>query len=1054
MRTRFAIASLIAAAALLLLALPVRQPNTSPTTLAQQPSTPAAPREEAAPSATAAAYEIEVLAGVGATGGPTDLWENTGWHPDKDTNYLAIDIAASADTEIRVAFREVRTPSPGLYYYARVAEAGISESTGCHTVAVEVTEAVLAPGGIPVSTTDLGRVRYVHVAPDVQVNDTILLTDGHVAEPVGKTVATEAPGCPFSGPHLHQSANVNNAAASMWRNVDVSGRYEDDGLGFDDYPPVAVTDPAEFCSDTWIFKVYPPLPAGEKKAEWAPRATPFAKCGAPDNPPANVVAAGGDGTLVFSWTPPDLVEGEDDPVTGYRWRARQAAPSAEAWSAWKPTASASSHELTGLTNGSTYAVQVRAVNASGGPPATVSATPSATLHSLNTLVRPTLPEGRAGDIVVQPPRADHRYASGSQLRLTASPNSSDTQRHWTFRRWVFTNDRGERVTTEGVAERGPGEPPLVIVPVYTESPITVTLNANVTATAVFAIKVCEPGDPTIVPCNVDESPTFGARTEVRHSFTAGQGGSVTLPEASGGNGPIAYALTTATAGAGGAAGAAADDGELPEGVSFDPENRTLSVDAAAPAGTMTFTLRASDSDTNTAASDDATLTVTVTVRSGTAPPPPGTPVVSVTAGTSPVTEGTAATFTISRTRSTGSPLLVNLSEARSGSFFTGTAATSVRIEAGSRSKTHTVSTDDDTVAEDDGSVTVTLQARGSAYSIDSSAGSATVTVLDDDEPPPTVTPEPDCTGTYTQVVVANPPTGAKTLSGGGTYPCDGTPPAVSQTPNTCFTFDEWTATMSGSTRTVTANYDPDTNSYALTPKVGPDGNGSVSGGGSVPCGGDPPDVDDEPDVCYELDRWDGDRTSAMTSDRTVTAHFVHDESTRTLTVRASPPEGGTVGGGGAHRCGRIVTATATVNAGWQLVRWSPAATVRMTRSGTVTAYFERTVRPTYSLDVTESGCCGSVSVSPSGPYYQDANPPVSVTLTATASPDTPSGPSYSFDGWSGDCSGRSSTCTVTMNGNKSVTATFSNSCDGNTGIGCRRQEEGGEGDGEPPPPAP
>ena len=656
MRTRFAIASLIAAAALLLLALPVRQPNTSPTTLAQQPSTPAAPREEAAPSATAAAYEIEVLAGVGATGGPTDLWENTGWHPDKDTNYLAIDIAASADTEIRVAFREVRTPSPGLYYYARVAEAGISESTGCHTVAVEVTEAVLAPGGIPVSTTDLGRVRYVHVAPDVQVNDTILLTDGHVAEPVGKTVATEAPGCPFSGPHLHQSANVNNAAASMWRNVDVSGRYEDDGLGFDDYPPVAVTDPAEFCSDTWIFKVYPPLPAGEKKAEWAPRATPFAKCGAPDNPPANVVAAGGDGTLVFSWTPPDLVEGEDDPVTGYRWRARQAAPSAEAWSAWKPTASASSHELTGLTNGSTYAVQVRAVNASGGPPATVSATPSATLHSLNTLVRPTFPEGRAGDIVVQPPRADHRYASGSQLRLTASPNSSDTQRHWTFRRWVFTNDRGERVTSEGLAERGPGEPPLVIVPVYTESPITVTLNANLTATAVFAIKVCEPGDPTIVPCNVDESPTFGAQTEVRHSFTAGQGGSVTLPEASGGNGPIAYALTTATAGAGGAAGATADDGELPEGVSFDPENRTLSVDAAAPAGTMTFTLRASDADTNTAASDDATLTVTVTVRSGTAPPPPGTPVVSVTAGTSPVTEGTAATFTISRSISSGSSL--------------------------------------------------------------------------------------------------------------------------------------------------------------------------------------------------------------------------------------------------------------------------------------------------------------------------------------------------------------------------------------------------------------
>ena len=80
---------------------------------------------------------------------------------------------------------------------------------------------------------------------------------------------------------------------------------------------------------------------------------------------------------------------------------------------------------------------------------------------------------------------------------------------------------------------------------------------------------------------------------------------------------------------------------------------------------------------------------------------------------------------------------------------------------------------------------------------------------------------------------------------------------MSQTPDTCFTFDQWTATMSGWSRTVTANYDPDTNSYALTPKVGPVGDGSVSDGGSVPCVGDPPDVDDEPDVCYELDRWDG-----------------------------------------------------------------------------------------------------------------------------------------------------------------------------------------------------
>ena len=146
----------------------------------------------------------------------------------------------------------------------------------------------------------------------------------------------------------------------------------------------------------------------------------------------------------------------------------------------------------------------------------------------------------------------------------------------------------------------------------------------------------------------------------------------------------------------------------------------------------------------------------------------------------------------------------------------------------------------------------------------------------------------------------------------------------------------------------------------------------MSGGGTVPCGADPPDVTAEPDVCQELDRWDGDLTSLMTSDRTVTAHFDHDGSRRTLTVRASPPEGGMVGGSGSYLCGTVATATATANAGWRLVRWSPAARVRMTRSGSVTAYFERTVRPTYSLTVTESGCCGSVSVSPSGSQHDSA----------------------------------------------------------------------------------
>ncbi len=82
---------------------------------------------------------------------------------------------------------------------------------------------------------------------------------------------------------------------------------------------------------------------------------------------------------------------------------------------------------------------------------------------------------------------------------------------------------------------------------------------------------------------------------------------------------------------------------------------------------------------------------------------------------------------------------------------------------------------------------------------------------------------------------------------------------------------------------------------------------------------------------------------------------------------------------------------------------------------------------TLSTSVSPPGW-GSISVSPSGPYsYNDP-----VTLSAT-----PTSPVYYFAGWGGDCSGRSSTCDLTMNGNKSATATFDIDCEPITGCGRR-----------------
>src|SRR6185295_20425073 len=70
--------------------------------------------------------------------------------------------------------------------------------------------------------------------------------------------------------------------------------------------------------------------------------------------------------------------------------------------------------------------------------------------------------------------------------------------------------------------------------------------------------------------------------------------------------------------------------------------------------------------------------------------------------------------------------------------------------------------------------------------------------------------------------------------------------------------------------------------------------------------------------------------------------------------------------------------------------------------------------PFYTLDVSTSGS-GSVTRSITQPLYQSGTP---VTLTAVP------GPGWHFDHWGGDASGTDNPLTLTMDANKSITATF------------------------------
>ncbi len=130
------------------------------------------------------------------------------------------------------------------------------------------------------------------------------------------------------------------------------------------------------------------------------------------------------------------------------------------------------------------------------------------------------------------------------------------------------------------------------------------------------------------------------------------------------------------------------------------------------------------------------LTITIVERDNT-PPPPAKPVVSVSAG-SAITEGGDATFTVSASPAPKAALSVLVSVAQNGSFGVSPGFRTVTVPK-TGSATLTVSTDDDSTEETDGSVSVTVK-DGNGYTASGSANSATVTVSDDDGTSPPVVP--------------------------------------------------------------------------------------------------------------------------------------------------------------------------------------------------------------------------------------------------------------------------------------------------------------------------
>ncbi len=281
---------------------------------------------------------------------------------------------------------------------------------------------------------------------------------------------------------------------------------------------------------------------------------------------------------------------------------------------------------------------------------------------------------------------------------------------------------------------------------------------------------------------------------------------------------------------------------------------------------------------------------------------------------------------------------------------------------------------------------------------------------------------------------------------GGLY-APGTPVTLTPVPDSTYYFSSWsganaadvintngvyTIVMNGD-KNIQANFTQ--TAYTLT--AGNDGHGTVTLGppGSTYGSGSTVTLTPAPASGYQFSSWTGANsadvintagvyTIVMNGNKTVQANFV-----QTFTLTAGNDTHGTVTlspPGGTYASGTVVTLTPVPNALYYFSTWSGTNagniintagvfTIVMNGNKTVQANFTLT---SYTLTAGNNGH-GTVTLGPPGGRYGSGS-------TVTLTPVPASG--YQFSSWSGANSGNiintAGVYTILMNGNKNVTANF------------------------------